>query len=59
MYILRTNLKTETMETALHFLHYRVEAMTTEIDRLQSKNDFLIANNQVLTQEINLIRYEQ
>jgi len=47
------------METLLHFLHYRVEAMTTEIDRLQSKNDFLIANNQVLTQEINLIRYEQ
>lgn len=60
MYILRTNLKTDTMgQTALHFLHFRVEAMTRELDRLQSENDFLIANNEVLTTNLNLIRYEQ
>jgi hypothetical protein len=46
-------------QTALHFLHYRVEAMARELDRLQSQNDFLIANNEVLTTNLNLIRYEQ
>lgn len=46
-------------QTALHFLHFRVEAMTRELDRLQSENDFLIANNEVLTTNLNLIRYEQ
>lgn len=45
-------------KTALHFLHYRVEAMTREIDRLQNENDFLIANNEVLTNNLNEVRYE-
>lgn len=45
-------------QTALNFLHYRVEAMTRELDRLQSQNDFLIANNEVLTTNLNKNRYE-
>lgn len=46
-------------KTSLNFLHYRVEAMTRELDRLQNENDFLIANNEVLTTNLNHIRYEQ